>query len=147
MQVFESHLGSPGVVVSFYSPKLVIRFNRLTHFENVGFIYLGFYASFNTVQVISRRVVLRAEETSTYICLWFCTVNCRPTASNYQPSHIRSEVWTTDLRGGWRVCYHCATVAYSTMYEKSWKSTNEAYSYISLMNLLVEGIVSNIHGR
>ena len=29
------------------------------------FIYLGFYVVFNTVQVISRRVVGRAEETST----------------------------------------------------------------------------------
>ena len=29
------------------------------------FIYLGFYVVFNTLQVISRRVVGRAEETST----------------------------------------------------------------------------------
>ena len=29
------------------------------------FIYLGFYITFNTVQVISRRVVGRTEETST----------------------------------------------------------------------------------
>ena len=29
------------------------------------FIYLGFNVAFNTVQVISRRVVGRAEETST----------------------------------------------------------------------------------
>ena len=28
-------------------------------------VYLGFYVAFNTVQVISRRVVGRAEETST----------------------------------------------------------------------------------
>ena len=47
------------------------------------FIYLGFYVAFNTVQVISRRVVGRAEETSTYSSLGLCTVNCRPTASNY----------------------------------------------------------------
>ena len=40
------------------------------------FIYLGFYIAFNTVQVISRRVVGRAEETSTYSLLGFCTVNC-----------------------------------------------------------------------
>ena len=32
----------------------------------VLFIYLGFYVAFNTVQVISRRVVGRAEETSTF---------------------------------------------------------------------------------
>ena len=30
------------------------------------FIYFGFYIAFNTVQVISRRVVGRAEESSTY---------------------------------------------------------------------------------
>ena len=40
------------------------------------FIYLGFYVAFNTVQVISQRVVGRAEETSTYSSLGFCTVNC-----------------------------------------------------------------------
>ena len=52
-------------------------------------IYLGFYVTFNTVQVISRWVVGRAEETSTYSSSGFCTVNCRPTASNYQLSHLR----------------------------------------------------------
>ena len=74
---------------------------ELTHIFNVKdikvkgvlyiyvFIYLGFYIAFNTVQVISRRVVRRAEETSTYSSLGFCTVNCRPTASNYQLSHLR----------------------------------------------------------
>ena len=55
----------------------------------VVFVYLGFYVAFNTVQVISRRVVGRAEETSTYSSLGFCTVNCRPTASNYQLSHLQ----------------------------------------------------------
>ena len=43
------------------------------------FIYLGFYIAFNTVQVISRRLVGRAEETSTYSSSGFCTVNCQPT--------------------------------------------------------------------
>ena len=53
-------------------------------------IYLGFYVAFNTVQFISRWVVFgRAEETSTYSLLGFCTVKCRPTASNYQLSHLR----------------------------------------------------------
>ena len=56
---------------------------------SVYFVYLTFYVAFNTVQVISRRVVGRAEETSTYSSLGFCTVNCRPTASNYQLSHLR----------------------------------------------------------
>ena len=40
------------------------------------FIYLGFYVAFNTVQVLSRWVVGRAEETSTYSSSGFCTVNC-----------------------------------------------------------------------
>ena len=61
---------------------------HITHKTTV-FIYLGFYVAFNTVQVISRRVVGRAEETSTYSSLGFSTVNCRPTASNYQLSHLR----------------------------------------------------------
>ena len=56
---------------------------------SLDFVYLGFYVAFNTVQVISQRVVGRAEETSTYSSLGFCTVNCRPTASNYQLSHLR----------------------------------------------------------
>ena len=51
-------------------------------------IYLGFYVAFNTVQVISGQVVGRAEETSTYSWSRFCTVNCRPTASNYQLSDL-----------------------------------------------------------
>ena len=65
------------------------------------FIYLEFYVAFNTVQVISRRVVGRAEETSTYSSLGFCTVNCRPTASNYQLSHLRPcQELNPSLRGG-----------------------------------------------
>ena len=76
------------------------------------FIYLGFYVAFNTVQVISRRVVGRAEETSTYSSLGLCTVNCRPTASNYQLSHLRpSRGSNPGLRGGRREYYHSATVA------------------------------------
>ena len=42
-----------------------------------------FYVAFNIVQVISRQVVRRAEENSTYSPSGFCTVNCQPTASNY----------------------------------------------------------------
>ena len=84
-------------------------------------IYLGFYVAFNTVQVISRRVVGRAEETSTYSSSGFCTVNCRPTASNYQLSHLRP-CWESNpgLRGGRRECYHSATVApsFSVIWEQ-----------------------------
>ena len=76
------------------------------------FIYLGFYVTFNTVQVISQHVVERAEETSTYRLSGFCTVNCRPTASNYQLSHLRpGRELNPGLRGGRRECYHSATVA------------------------------------
>ena len=40
----------------------------------IHFVFIclfGFYVAFNTVQVISRRVVGRAEETSTYSSLGF----------------------------------------------------------------------------
>ena len=55
------------------------------------FIYSGFtslstlYRSYRPY----RRAVVRAEETSTYSSSGFCTVNCRPRASNYQLSHLR----------------------------------------------------------
>ena len=78
----------------------------------IKFIYLGFYMAFNTVQVISRWVVGRAEEASTYSLLGFCTVNCRPTARNYQLSHMRPcRESNPGLRGGRQECYHSATVA------------------------------------
>ena len=52
-------------------------------------------------------IVGRAEETSTYSCSRFCTVNCRSMANSYQLSHIRSgHDLNSDLRGGRRVCYH-----------------------------------------
>ena len=37
----------------------------ISHIIILGFVYLRFYVAFNTIQVISRRVVGRAEETST----------------------------------------------------------------------------------
>ena len=54
------------------------------------FIYLGFYVTFQTIQVISQRVEGRAEENNTYSSSGLCTVNCRPTASNY---HISNKVY------------------------------------------------------
>ena len=76
------------------------------------FVYFGFYIPFNTVRVISRRVVGRAEETSTYSSFGFCTVNCRPMASNYQLSYLRPcQESNPGLTGGRRECYHSATVA------------------------------------
>ena len=62
--------------------------------------WFGFHITFNTVQVISRWVVLWAEETST--CSWtrFCTVNCGPMASNYQLFSCSGfEVWTSKVGG------------------------------------------------
>ena len=78
----------------------------LLHMSMVSlFIYLGFYVAFNTVQVISQQVIGRAEETSTNSSLGFCTVNCRPTASNYQLSHLRPcRESKPGLRGGRREC-------------------------------------------
>ena len=76
------------------------------------FILFGVLCRFQHCKVISRQVVGRAEETSTNSSLGFCTVNCRPTASNYQISHLRP-CWGSNpgLRGGRRECYHSATVA------------------------------------
>ena len=103
------------------------------------FIYLGFYVAFNTVQVISRWVVGRAEETSTYSSLGLCTVNCRPTASNYQLSHLRP--WrgsNPGLRGGRREFYHSATVApHSTPIRKSLHWLPTMHHSVSKMALLV----------
>ena len=65
------------------------------------FIYLGFYVAFNTKQVISRQVVGSAEETSTYSWSMFCTVNCRPMASNYQLS--RPQRWEARVLP---LCHH-----------------------------------------
>ena len=88
------------------------------------FIYLGFYVAFNTVQVISRRVVGRVEETSTYSSLGFCTVNCRPTVSNYQLSHLRPcRESNPGFKGGRRECYHSATVAPPMFYQALFKKT------------------------
>ena len=59
------------------------------------------YVASNTVQVISQRVVLWAEETSPHSWSRFCIVNCRPSVSNYQLSHIRfgvdASTYSTDL--------------------------------------------------
>ena len=75
------------------------------HIQWDVFIYFGFYVTFNTVQVISRRVVGRAEETSTYSWSRFCAVNCRPTASNYHLSLLRlGREPKSDFKGGMQEC-------------------------------------------
>ena len=109
------------------------------------FIYLGFYVAFNTVQVISRRVVGRAEETSTYSSLGFCTVNCRPTASNYQLSHLRPcRESNPGLRGGRRECCHSATVAPAYII-----GSECIYSTINYFNIILihHYIFQNIKGH
>ena len=49
-------------MTSYYK---MIFLERYVYLCYVYLFYLGFYVAFNTVQVISRRVVGRAEETST----------------------------------------------------------------------------------
>ena len=118
-----------------------LKFNTLylhLHVLNITmhtFIYLGFYVAFNNVQVIPRRVVGRAEETSTYSSLGFCTVNCRPTARNYQLSHIRPRRGSNSgLRGGRPECYHSATVAPYHAY-RSGNTFNECLCVVLEQNL------------
>ena len=123
-------------------------------------VYLGFYVAFNTVQVISRRVVGRAEETSTYSSLGFCTVNCRPMASNYQLSHLRP--WrgsNPGRRGGRPECYHSATVApffviipnINDLYENIYSLVNRRFGQKSYFckkpGLCLHNNSLHIHGR
>ena len=68
------------------------------------FIHLGFYVAFNTVQVISRWVVGRAEATSTYSRSGFCTVDCRPMASNPGPQRWEARVLPLCHRGPAHAC-------------------------------------------
>ena len=91
--LFDSH--------SSISQSYMFKFEVLVQIPFDLFIYSGFCGAFNTVQVISRWVVGRAEETSTYSSSGFCTVNCRSTASNYQLYHLRL-CWEPNpgLRGG-----------------------------------------------
>ena len=71
---------------------------HIEYFERIDlsvlFNYLGFYIAFNTVQIISRRGLLWADETRTYSWSSFCTANCLPLVRNCQLSHIRSGVST-----------------------------------------------------
>ena len=90
------------------------------------FIYLVFNVAFNTVQVISRWVVGKAQETSTYSWSRFCTVSYQPMPMTNGPktgpwlhsgNTLRSGFGSRpDLRGGRRECYHCVTMALSYLY-------------------------------
>ena len=90
------------------------------HIKIYIFTYLGFYVAFNTVQVISRWAVRMAEETSTHSWSRFCTLNYRPTVSNYQLPHLRPcREPNPGLRGRRQECYHSATVAPQNLYRTS----------------------------
>ena len=101
----------PYILTVFFSPMTSFYLSDQYIFEIFLFYLFGFYVTFNTVQVISRRVVFWAEETSTSSWPRFCTVNCPPSVYNYQLSHLRFRVWTADLSGGSGVGYHWATAA------------------------------------
>ena len=59
-----------------------------------------------------------AEETSTHSWSRFCTLNCRPMASNYQLSHLRSgREPNPNLRGGRRVLPLCHRAPYINNYD------------------------------
>ena len=53
-------------------------------------LFFGFNASFETAWVISGKLVLWADKTSSHSWSSFCTVNCRPAIGNYQLSPLRS---------------------------------------------------------
>ena len=84
---------------------------------------------------------LWAKKTSTYSWSRFCTVNCRPTASNYQLSHLRPgrepspHLWS----GRWE-CYHSATVRLLPLChrgpsksERVWPNTTVLYEHTGLV--------------
>ena len=61
----------------------------------------------NIIRVVKHCPSSRAEETSTQSSSGIRTVNCRPTESNYQLSHLRQcQEPNPSLRGGRRECYH-----------------------------------------
>ena len=79
-----------------------------THWSNILarsldyslFIYLGFYVTSNTIQVISRRVVGRAEETSTFSWSGFCTVNCRQVTTSFPTwGRARNQTLASEVGG------------------------------------------------
>ena len=84
-------------IILFYL--FIYLFGVLRHFQHyTGHITTGSFVGRGNqyIQLVSR----------------FCTVNCRPTASNYQLSHLRPyREPNPGLRGGRRECYHSATVA------------------------------------
>ena len=103
--------------------KLLIQQNR---YMCIYFIYLfGVLRRFHHRTGHITRVVGRAEEIQTYSSSGFCTVNCRPTASNYQLSHMRlCQEPNPGLRNGRQQCYHSATVAPRYLCEAVQKYTN-----------------------
>ena len=72
------------------------------------FIYLGFLRHF---QHCTGHIMTGSWKGRGNQYIGFCIVNCRPTASNYQLSHLRlCREPNPGLRGGRRECYHSATL-------------------------------------
>ena len=124
----------------------------------LGYIYLFIwgFTSLSTLQAISRWVVGRAEETSTYSSSGFCTVNCRPMASDYPLSHLRPcQESNPSLRGGRREWYHSATVApllrykfpqsgYHNYLKPFLKSTHCVCTRLTVVKLMVPHFASSL---
>ena len=108
-------------------------------------LFIWGFTSLSTLQVMSRRVVGRAEATSTYNSLGFCTVNCRPSASNYQLSHWRPW-WERKprVRGGRRECYHSATVAPVSFLSPSEKKPLKSYLYLKACPLIAFALIFSL---
>ena len=81
------------------------------------FIYLGFYVTFNTVQVTSRWVVGRTEETSTYSSSGFCTV----TADQRQATTSFPQRWEARVLP---LCHHGPYFMYKSEYTIVWLHTH-----------------------
>ena len=106
-----SHLKYKPVHSFKYTASSIETLNVISVWVLYLFIW-GFMSLSKSVQVISQRVVGRAEESSTYCLSGFCGVNCRPMASNYQLSRLRPCRYPNpSFRGGRRECYHSATMA------------------------------------
>ena len=97
-------------------PESIISNLKCTVFQNIDdnilvFIYLfGVLHGFQHCK--GNITCFCGQRKPVHIYSWsrFYTVTAWPSVSNYQLFHIRSRVRTTNLRGGRRVCYHCATM-------------------------------------
>ena len=75
---------------------VIVHFNGMNSPLSPLFIYLGFYIAFNTLQVISRRVVGRAEETYIqFVRALYCKL---PTNSKKLPAFTLETMLGTEPR-------------------------------------------------